>query len=230
MQNTIQLPFTFDSSDVDHFFIWKDYHNPMDDADILAFLHYLVGATEETHDLTKEELADLEENLTIIDNLSDGQICAYRQKIYDILDDHYTYKLAHQEELHNITLEDLVTFFIIKKQYIPGHSILDINMVKEFWIWSGYDPEEVEKFHRDVILEDRSYFEDWLQKEFLNYEPKQLYDYFIIHLACDPQKITLVKEDYGNFITWLGSKIPDDDPTNVEQTLRCWEKIIRSYC
>lgn len=232
---SVQLLFTFDFSDVDHFFIWKDYHNPTDDVDIIGFLHYLVGATEETHDLTKEELVDLEKNLDIIDNLSNAQIDVYRQKILDLLDDHYAYKHTHQEELDKVTLEDLVEFFINKKQYIPGRSILDINMVKEFWIWSGYDPEEVEKFHRDLILEDRSYFEDWLKKEFPNTEPEisfgieQLYEYFVTQQGHDAQKISLTQEDYGNFITWLGFKLPDDDPNNVEITLRCWEEIIRSY-
>ncbi len=233
MQNTVQLPFTFDKSDVDSFFIWKDYHDPHYDDEILAFLYYLVGSSEETHDLTNEELVELEKNLQIINDLTDAEISEYRHKILDILDAHYEQKYAHQEELHSVTLEDLTIFFIDEKRYIPGRSILDIGMVKDFWIWSGYDPEEVEEFHRDLILEDRAYFEDWLKKEFPNNEPEiefeiyQLYDYFIGKQDYDPQTITLCYEDYGKFIRWLGYKDPGDDPINVELTLRCWEDIIR---
>ena len=197
--------FTFEPSDVLEFFQKNLYDTS--DQDIRSFLGYLSGETKDRYELTSDEEEELDDELRIIENLTNDEINMYRQQIEAILNvDEERINLRNKER-NEVDPEDLITFFIEEGRYTPGRGIFNINMARDFWIWLGYDPDEVKEFGHDTLISDVKVFDRILKKRFplgqepeISFESEQLHEYFVTHLGHDAKTITLSVEDYNNLV------------------------------
>ena len=133
------------------------------------------------------------------------------------------------EERKNVDLDDLITFFIEGKRYNPGFDYIGMDTMRDFWIWLGYNPDEVNGFPLMTILEDCRVLKRKLDQQFdaddIEYVTYKLYEYFITYLGRDPKTINLNFDDYREIKSWLGLSPPDPE-VNHDATLRRFEEII----